>query len=178
MSEEQLAEIEKAQAQAKLSAEKFEKVFQATEPSNLPRGPIGPPPEARKHQKVQVKNLEQAPSYHVRETLFGKKKIAPETGKPQTLRDVIRRRYAPKQGRVVKQRTVIRESRGAPVMTGSHKLESSGRISSELNPVRAARLAQIREYIRAFQNRKELQNLEKVWRKTRATRSHDAELRP
>jgi hypothetical protein len=168
MSQEQLAEIEKAQAQAKLSAEKFEKVFQATDPSNLPRGPIGPPPEARKHQTVQVKNLEG-------------KRIAPETGKPQTLRDVIRRRYAPKQKervRVVKQRTVIRESRGAPVMTGSHKLESSGRISSELNPVRASRLAHLREQIRAFQNRKELQNLEKVWRKTRASRSHDAELRP
>ena len=72
----------------------------------------------------------------------------------------------------------IRESRGAPLYNKRNPLESSGRISSELSRQKAERLATVREYIRAFQNRKELATLEKVWRRTRARYSHDPELRP
>lgn len=158
MSQEQLEAIEKARAEAQASVQKFEEVFEKT--ATEPRGPIGPPPEARKHAKISVKELEG----------FPKPERKPRPSRPM-----------PKERVVTRTRTRIlriRSSRGPPVMTGSHKLESSGRISTELNPVQASRLANLREYIRAFQNRKELKNLEKVWRKTRAQRTHDAELRP
>ena len=48
MSQEQLREVEQARAQARLSAEKFEKVRQATEPRReVPKAPPGPPAEFR-----------------------------------------------------------------------------------------------------------------------------------
>ena len=176
MSEEQKREVEQAQAEAKLSAEKFEKVFQATEPKQ-PQAPTGRRPEDIPHREIPVKNLE-------------KKVIAPETGKPQTLRDVIKRRYGGKPGKtkIVKVReparrnlaapVSVKNSRGAPIFVKGKFQDSSGRISTELNPQKAQRLALLREQIRAFQNRKELSKLEQIWRRTRAQRTHDPELRP
>ena len=174
MSEEQKREVEQAQAEAKLSAEKFEKIFQATEPKQ-PQAPTGRRPEDIPHREIPVKNLE-------------RKIIAPETGKPQTLRDVIRRRYGGKkrkarepvrkETRIVHQSIGVKNSRGSPVFVKGKIQDSSGRISTELNPQKAERLSQLREYVRAFQNRKELKNLEQAWRRTRAQRSHDPEMRP
>ncbi len=91
MSQEQLAEIEKSRAQARLSAEKFEKVFQATEPTGLPRGPIGPPPEARKHQKIPVEKLEgfQRPMTAKQKKFFRPKQPrARRPGRPFTLKSL------------------------------------------------------------------------------------------
>ena len=56
MSQEQLKEVEAARQQARLSAEKFEKISQATEP-RLPQVPKGRPPESVPHRKIEVKNL-------------------------------------------------------------------------------------------------------------------------
>jgi hypothetical protein len=169
LSEQQRKEAEQAQAEAKLSAEKFEKVFQATEPK-LPQAPTGRRPEDIPHREIPVKNLE-------------KKTIAPETGKPQTLRDVLRRRYGQKKPggervRVVRQSPNVRASRGAPVYPKGRPFESSGRISTELTPAKAERLALVRERVRAVQNRRELSTLEKLYRRFRAQYPHDPELRP
>lgn len=54
MSEEQRREVEQAREQSRLSAEKFEKVFQATEP---PRRAV-PAPESVPHRKFKVSELE------------------------------------------------------------------------------------------------------------------------
>jgi hypothetical protein len=165
MSEAQRKEAEQAQQEAKLSAEKFEKVFQATEPK-VPQAPTGRRPEDIPHREIPVKNLE-------------RKTIAPETGKPQTLRDVIRRRYGGKQRvRVVRQSVSVKQSRGAPVYPKGRPFESSGRISTELTPAKAERLALVRERVRAVQNRRELSTLEKLYRRFRAQYPHDPELRP
>jgi len=48
MSEAQMAEIERSRAQARLSAEKFERVYAATEPKPMPQAPRGPGPESVK----------------------------------------------------------------------------------------------------------------------------------
>src|SRR6266571_1148364 len=176
MSEAQRKKAEQAQQEAKLSAEKFEKVFQATEPKQ-PQAPTGRRPEDIPHREIPVKNLEH-------------KKIAPETGKPQTLRDVIRRRYGGKQRervRIVKQKETVRvsgqsprvrASRGVQVYTKGRPFEPSGRISTELTPAKAQRLALIRERVRAVQNRRELSKLEKLYRRFRAQNPRDPELRP
>jgi hypothetical protein len=165
MSEAQRKQAEQAQQEAKLSAEKFEKVFQATEPK-VPQAPTGRQPEDIPHREIPVKNLE-------------RKTIAPETGKPQTLRDVIRRRYGGKQRvRVVRQSVSVKQSRGAPVYPKGRPFESSGRISTELSPAKAERLALVRERVRAVQNRRELSTLEKLYRRFRAQYPHDPELRP
>src|SRR6266571_965341 len=157
MSEAQRKKAEQAQQEAKLSAEKFEKVFQATEPKQ-PQAPTGRRPEDIPHREIPVKNLEH-------------KKIAPETGKPQTLRDVIRRRYGGKQKepvRVSGQSPRVRASRGVQVYTKGRPFEPSGRISTELTPAKAERLALVRERVRAVQNRRELSKLEKLYRRFRA----------
>ena len=167
MSEEQRSDVEKARQEAQLSAEKFEKVFQATE-KPVPQAPKGKPPESVPHRAIPVKNLEH-------------KTIAPETGKPQTLRDVLRRRYGkPQKVKIVRVRQPInvKNSRGSPVYVKGKVQESSGRISTELNPQKAERLGFLREQVRAFQNRKELSKLEQIWRRTRSQRTHDPELRP
>ncbi len=161
VSEEQRREAEQAQAEAKLSAEKFEKVFQATEPKQVPTGRR---PEDIPHREIPVENL---PRRIESQPKPEKKK------KGRTLRDAIRDRYRPSR-----QPSHIKNSRGSPVFVKGKIQDSSGRISTELNPQKAERLAQLREYVRAFQNRKELKNLEQAWRRTRAQRSHDPELRP
>jgi len=164
VSEAQRKEAEQAQAEAKLSAEKFEKVFQATEPKQ-PQAPIGRRPEDIPHREIPVENLPRR--------VEPQPKPIKKKKEGRTLRDAIRDRYRP--GR---QPSHVKNSRGSPVFVKGKIQDSSGRISTELNPQKAERLAQLREYVRAFQNRKELKNLEQAWRRTRAQRSHDPELRP
>jgi hypothetical protein len=163
MSEEQRAEVEKARQEAELSAAKFEKVLEATEP-RVPQAPKGRPPETVPHRAVPVESLERKPEPKQKP---GKK--------GRTLRDAIRERYRPSSRRMPRH---VRESRGAPVYHKGRVLESSGRISTELNPQKAQRLAVLRERVRAVQNRRELNTLEKLYRRFRAQYTHDPELRP
>jgi len=169
----QLAEVEQAREQAQLAGEKFEKIRQAQMAAHgeLPQVPKGRPPEAVPHRAIPVERLEKKPK--------------PQVGQVAGVREFFQKRYGgkPKQReRVrivrVRQGRGVRSSRGAPVYNKRNPLESSGRISNELNPVRAQRLVHLREQIRAFQNRREIGALEKIWRKTRARYSHDPELRP
>jgi len=173
LSEAQIREVEAAREQARLAAEKFEEMRQAQMAAHgeLPRTPRGRPPEQVPHRAIAVERLEKKPKSQV--------------GQAPGIREFFQRRYGgkPKQRervRVVRVRQgrSVRSSRGAPVYNKRNPLESSGRISSELNPVRAQRLVHLREQIRAFQNRRETAALEKIWRKTRARYSHDPELRP
>jgi len=161
MSEAQRKEAEQAQAEAKLSAEKFEKVFQATEPK-LPQAPTGRRPEDIPHREIPVENLPRK--------IEAQPKPEKKKKEGRTLRQAIRERYRPSPR--------VKSSRGSAVFVKGKIQDSSGRISTELNPQKAERLAQLREYVRAFQNRKELKNLEQAWRRTRAQRTHDPELRP
>jgi len=173
LSEAQIREVEAAREQARLAAEKFEKIRQAQqiEHGELPRTPHGRPPEQIPHRAIPFERLERKPKAQV--------------GQAAGIREFFQKRYGgkpPKRERVrvvrVRQGRGVRSSRGAPVYNKRNPLESSGRISSELNPVRAQRLVHLREQIRAFQNRRETAALEKIWRKTRARYSHDPELRP
>ncbi|HEX9240518.1 MAG TPA: hypothetical protein VF910_07705 [Candidatus Bathyarchaeia archaeon] len=165
MSEAQRKKAEQAQQEAKLSAEKFEKVFQATEPKQ-PQAPTGRRPEDIPHREIPVENLE--------------RRVEPQP-KPQkkgrTLRDAIRERYGgPSRG--YRQPPHVKSSRGSPVYPKGRPFESSGRISTELTPAKAERLALIRERVRAVQNRRELSKLEKLYRRFRAQNPRDPELRP
>lgn len=181
MSEENLREAEAAQEQARIAAQKFEAIRQTqqAEHGELPKVPQGRPPESVPHRAVPVEKLEKAPKpkgeYRLRD--FLRDRYAPKEGKPQ----------AQKTRTVVKQQRVVVRERATPFRGSSsvnvrlkngRVIESSGRLSTELNPAHASRLTHLREQIRAFQNRRELSSLEKVWRKTRAQRSHDPELRP
>ncbi len=167
----QLAEVQQAREQAQLAAEKFEEIRQAQMAAHgeLPRTPRGRPPEQVPHRAIPVERLEKKPKAQV--------------GQVAGVREFFQKRHGGKpepreRVRIVRQRQSVRTSRGAPVYNKRNPLESSGRISSELNPVRAQRLVHLREQIRAFQNRREIGALEKIWRKTRARYSHDPELRP
>src|SRR5438093_5535040 len=164
MSEKQREEVEKGSEDARLAAEKFEPIRQAqqAEHSELPATPKGRPPETVPHRALAPETLQRRAEPKGRYDIGGFLK----TGRRRE------RRAGPRT------RPNIRESRGAPLYNKRNPLESSGRISSELSRQKAERLATVREYIRAFQNRKELATLEKVWRRTRARYSHDPELRP
>ena len=161
MSEAQRKEAEQAQEEAKLSADKFEKVFQATE-AKQPQAPTGRRPEDIPHREIPVENLPRR--------IEPQPKPEKKKKEGRTLRQAIRERYRPSSR--------VKSSRGSKVFVKGKIQDSSGRISTELNPQKAERLAQLREYVRAFHNRKELKNLEQAWRRTRAQRSHDPELRP
>lgn len=174
-------ESEEAKRQAEQAAARF-KSIEESQRRQLPLTPeqtLGRTSEQVKQQKIKPEKLERKEATGqiagIREFVRGgPKKIAPETGKPQTLRDVIRRRY----GGGHKQSARVRTSRGTQVYSRGKVVDSSGRISTELNPQKAERLASLREKVRAFQNRKELVKLEQIWRRTRAARPHDPELRP
>lgn len=62
MSQQQLRETEQAREQARLSAERSEKIIEAQRVMHgeVPRGPKGRPPEAVPHRKIEVKELEKA----------------------------------------------------------------------------------------------------------------------
>lgn len=166
--DENLREAEAAREQARLAAEKFEAIRQAQEAQHgeLPQTPHGRPPEQVPHRAIPVEKLEKAPK--------------PPRGR-YDIGSLFRQKKKPKERvKTVRQtRTVFRGSSGVNVrMKNGRVIESSGRLSSELNPAHANRLTHLREQIRAFQNRKELSSLETIWRKTRARYSHDPELRP
>ena len=160
-----LAETEEARKQAQLAAARF-KSIEESQRRQLPLTPeqtLGRRAEDVKQKKVEVAKL---PSFQA------PKKEKPEK-KGRTLRDAIRDRYRPRP-----QSSAVRSSRGSQVYSKGKVVESSGRISPELNPQKAERLASLRDKVRAFQNRKELHKLEQIWRRTRAQRPHDPELRP
>lgn len=162
-----LKETEEAKKQAEQAAARF-KSIEESQRRQLPLTPeqtLGRRVEEVKQRKVPVEKLE------TKGTFF-----APKKKEGRTLRDAIRERYG--GGRPRPQPTHIRTSRGSQVYSQGKVVESSGRISTELNPQKAERLAHLREQIRAFQNRKELHGLERIWRRTRAQRTHDPELRP
>lgn len=177
-----LKETEEAKRQAEQAAARF-KSIEESQRRQLPLTPeqtLGRRVEEVKQKKVPVEKLERKEETGqiagIREFVRGgPKKIAPETGKPQTLRDVIRRRYG---GGSPRQSARVRTSRGSQVYSRGKVVESSGRISPELKPEKAERLASLRDKIRAYQNRKELFKLEQIWRRTRAQRPRDPELRP
>src|SRR2546425_2698659 len=158
MSEEQRREVEKAREQARLSAEKFEKVFEATEP-RVPQAPRGRPPETIPHMAIPAEKLER-----IREPR--KKEPGIQGTRIRTTRTVFKERRAGLPS--------VNLSKGVTVFRGKRKiLESSGRISPALKPERASRLAHLREQVQGWRNRKELRKIEQVWAKTRAQMSSE-----
>jgi hypothetical protein len=160
MSEEQRREVEQSRDQARLSGEKFEKIFQATEPK-VPRGPMGRPAESFKERKIPVEKLEHQDGPRER----------PERILVIRRKTIIKRQQSPAVG----------SSKGVTIFRHKKPLiQSSGRISRELPERHAERLAHLREQVQAHRNRKELRMLETVWAKTRAqmTAEQRAESRP
>lgn len=167
-----LKETEEAKKRAQEAAERFKSIEESRQ-RKLPLTPKqtlpGRQAEEVKQRKVQVKELERKPPSRIQSFLAPKKKEG------RTLRDAIRERYG---GKPRQMSTRVRTSRGSQVYSQGRVVESSGRISPELNTQKAERLASLRDKIRMFQNRKELVKLEQIWRRTRAQRPTDPELRP
>ena len=109
MSEAQRKEAEQAQAEARLSAEKFEKVFQATEPKQ-PQAPTGRRPEDIPHREIPVKQLPTRKVEPTGQVAGIREFFTPKKKEGRTLRDAIRERYRP-----AKQSSHVKSSRGAPV---------------------------------------------------------------
>ena len=157
-----IKETEKARAEAQEAAKQVGPSGEV-----LPKVPSGPPPEARRQQKIRPEKLERKQA----------------TGQVAGIREFFQRRgRQPKaERREGRMSAAAKSSRGVAMpdtLRKGPRFESSGRISTELSPVKAERLAVLRERVRAIFNRRELKELEKRYRRTRAQYPHDPEIRP